>query len=237
MKINLMILSSLVGLLVAGCGNAIFVGTGTSIGLDVEGTPEVGVKASLGYSRTEVVVSPPVGDETINSLGTVHFFNDFHNVNLNQTLATGDAALNMVSPTPSPIDLNAAGKDCFDEYGQKVRKRIQLYTGTDVGFNLSLNAPAKLVFGYKRFEALALPLCRDKAGQPDINSVLTTMNFSSEGIKHGVTQSFATGNAAKLLASNSQLKTAFANLIKADIDSQTTQIQKGKDAIIPPGTK
>lgn len=213
------IMVGFMSILVAGCAsNNLYFGTATSVGVDVVGTPASPVSASLAYKRTEVTFSEQEkGKQPYSVLGALDMNVDFFaGTIVVQHFATGEAAeyaalvvapgLPAVPPALSvpPVQQNTEG--CTDDENSK----FLFVTGTSIGvdFDASKADPHALI-GYKRVENAYIPVCK-KLGS--VGSVYSNIKFDSKSDTQSkffsnthISQSFATGKAANIMASRSTL--------------------------------
>lgn len=225
-------------LLLGGCAThyASFV-TKTSLAvLDMDTTP---VEASIAFGRTEGYVGPRFSD------GTVYPVTGFINAKgeglareTQQVFAGGAAAVLVQGGEPS----SALKGPCTDG---RDRPPLFLATGTSVGLRVgfveSTALPNSFSFGYRRKEATLVPA--DEKCQP---SVLATHDSDGgarlepgDGKLHlGITQYFATGAAADVLARSPAVRGMFTkgaeaarSAVEAFSDRERIQLRATVDAV------
>jgi hypothetical protein len=222
---KLIVVLGLASLLTVGCAkNNLYFGTGTSVGIDVSGTPTAPLSASLAYKRTEVTFSRQDEDqEPYSVLGYLDMnVNFMEGTTVDQHFATGVASevaaykgvgksdAEIKALLPSPSDPNS--KFCKEsETTPAMDRKFVFVTGSTIGIDLDFfsNADPHAVIGYKRAENAYIPVCKEKG---TVGSVYSRMKFDSksdDGSKFftntKIEQDFATGRTAEILASKSKL--------------------------------
>lgn len=208
--------------LVTGCGydEAIFI-TSTSIGLNAETTPP---NVAIAYERFEGFVGPT--DENGNTppvVATIESNQSILNPRVRQLYATGEAALDVTIPADIPNDSpppstelqkrrNSIEQTAYIEGDRRVAIfTVNSTTGLKVSFSPETVVDS-VVVGYKRQEASFLPLVKADDGKARYPSTLAIMRRNAttgEGpndVTDGVTQFFATGDAARNLAVRDEIR-------------------------------
>ena len=237
MRIPKSVLVIVASLGVAGCGapdRVLFVTT-TAIGISADAKTR---SANIGYDRYEVFVGPsyekggvpPVYARIVSDLNIL-------NPKIIQLYATGDAAR------------LATGGEAKDENKLKGSKRIMFFgTGTNFGLRAAFTpqGPDSINIGYRRQEFSLIPIGKagaEKTGDKEdvYPSVLAKLNLNVDikttfDNKVGLSQFFATGDAAETLAKKPSIQQLFAdeaaNALGASIvecvvstDENTTKIK------------
>jgi hypothetical protein len=206
-----------------GCAkdNVLFVTT-TTIGIDADSRPP---HATIGYDRYEGYIGPAYGTGAIPPVfAKIESDLAIFQPKIRQLYATGEAArLVTQQETPEPPQPDA---DMFAD-----TSNVMLFgTGANIGLRVTFagNVPESLSLGYKRKEFSFIPLGttdhptaldpKDPSKKRQVHtygSVLAAMDmnvhtesFSTAGL--GVTQFFATGDAAKNLAARDSIRQRFA---------------------------
>jgi hypothetical protein len=237
------LLLGLVSIVLAGCSakENLYFGTGTSVGLDIVGTPTSPVSASLAYKRTEVSFSKQQkGQNPYSVLGVLDMNVDFWaGTKVDQHFATG-AASKIAAYEGLKINQNQSEaaitenkiKQLIDNSpsipvgaAKKQDQKFLFVTGSTIGINLDVSrADPHAVVGYKRSENAYIPVSKDNG---TVGSVYSRMQFDSQSDKSSVMftnteikQSFATGTAARILASHSSLGAEAIKIIAPDNPSK-----------------
>jgi hypothetical protein len=216
----------------AGCATSdhvLFV-TKTSIGIDFDSKPP---SASIAYDRVEGYVAPRYNNGEIPAvIASIKSDGAIFNPKIRQIYATGEAAEIVVSGAP---DQNGGRR-------LKGEKRLMFFgttttTGLKVGFTTGL--PDSLTFGFKRKEFSYIPLGsvgKGDAAHDVYPSILASIDTEANAGNREETslnnaQFFATGRAARLLASNDAVRTAFRKeAAKALKSRQLARVQDFKKA-------
>ena len=221
-KITLAILSTLV--ITTGCStteNAVFV-TKSSISIvDIDKTP---ASLTFAYDRTEGFFGPNYENGAVPSVvGFISTDGQIINPKIKQLYATGEAADIVVDPTRTTYTTNNEADTLIG-----AREPFLFGTSTTFGFKIGITgADPSLTLGYKRKEVSVIPLRKGKGEAADVySSVLASIdtsvdsNFSVDGenaeFENG--QFFATGKAAKILASQDYMKKLFKDRAKSSLE-------------------
>jgi len=208
-----------------GCvkDSVLFVTT-TTIGIDADTRPP---NATIGYDRYEGYIGPTYSTGAIPPVfAKIESDLAIFNPEIRQLYATGEAARLVTMPKAHlPAKPPSDGK-MFTDSG-----RVMLFgTGANIGLRVTFagNMPESLSLGYKRKEFSYIPLGSEedpteldpndptkKRKVDKYGSVLAVMDmgvhtetFSTTGL--GVTQFFATGDAANNLAFSDYIRRQFA---------------------------
>ncbi len=204
-----------------GCAkdSVLFVTT-TNIGIDADTRPP---HATIGYDRYEGYIGPSYGNGAIPPVfAKIESDLAIFQPKVRQLYATGEAA-RLVTQQPTPEQPPNDG-DMFAD-----TSKVMLFgTTANIGLRVTFagNYPESLSLGYKRKEFSYIPLgvenhptAVDANGQPrkvhTYGSVIAAMDMNvrtgpitETGL--GVMQFFATGDAAKNLAAQPQIRKRFA---------------------------
>src|SRR5471032_100377 len=213
MKRLCILLLSASAVALAGCASpqdtVVFV-TNTSLGINVESKPPT---ASIAYDRTEGYIGPRSANGGMPPVvASVQTNGNVFNPQIRQVYATGAAAVLVTSPNGTetgPSDMTGTD-DKMAFFGTTTT------VGLKVGFDDTGN-PDSLVFGFKRKELSVIPLGSDgtKRVYPSVLASVDTTVGSSTLKDTGLTisQYFATGKAAEMLASsNDVVRKSFTTL-------------------------
>lgn len=207
---------------ISGCSTvdkAVFV-TKTSISvLDVDSTPS---EVSFAYDRTEGFIGPNYQNGSVPSVvGSFRSSGEIFNPKIKQVYATGEAA-NLV------VDGNAqryqeGDQDKLKTNSKEDKKTLFFGTSTSLGFKIGVESTnPTFLLGYRRKEASYIPLRKNSDGEDIYSSVLasidTSISNSRDGAKFTNGQYFATGVAAKKLASDDIVQEAFRERAKSALE-------------------
>jgi len=242
-------LSLAAALCVWGCATpvdtVIFV-TKTSIGIDGDTTPPT---ASVAYDRTEGYIAPryPNGEvpPVVASLqGDLGIFVP----QISQTYATGAAAILLATANVAAASSCPQGSMTLDGNNPSESKKTMFFgTGTTFGLKLGFSptgGPESIVFGYKRKEASVIPIGTSthqttKVTTDSYPSVIASINVRVQSATQAssdvsISDFFATGKAAECLATNADVRTNFAKLVKEGTVPATTTSSPAPAVPAPP---
>jgi hypothetical protein len=220
-KLTLATLSILV--MTAGCSttkNAVFVTKSSISVVDIDKTP---ASFTFAYDRTEGVFGPNYENGAVPSVvGFISTDGDIINPEIKQLYATGEAADIVVDPS------GVYKSD--DKVDGLTGDREPLFFGTSTTFGFKIGVTGSdpsLTLGYKRKEVSVIPLRKGEEGTEDVySSVLASIDTSVDPsfgagdnnaeFENG--QFFATGVAAKILASQGYMKDIFENRAKTSLE-------------------
>ncbi len=207
-------------LLVGGCASGpdhvLFV-TKTSLGIDVATEPS---SASIGYDRIEGYIGPRFDNGGVPPVAASFQTNgQLLSREVRTVYATGQAA---------KIVTGAQGTPATVPKLEGERRRMFFSTGTTVGLKLGFGATAttEFVFGYKRRELSVIPM----PASGEFPSVLASLqnDVSSGGASQtefGVTQYFATGDAAVNVALHPDTQELFRRRISLALAQSTDALR------------
>ncbi|WP_291982989.1 hypothetical protein [Candidatus Accumulibacter sp. ACC005] len=219
-NVTLMVGSILVVAACAAPDHVLFV-TKTSIGIDLDSKP---ASASLAYDRVEGYMGPRYDNGEIPPvIASVKSDGAIFNPRIRQVYATGDAAEIVVKARADPAPST--------ERGPKLSggKKLMFFgtattTGLKVGFTTGL--PDSLTFGFRRKEFSYIPIGTVGTGDDaydvypsilaSIDTAATAGTASETGLRNA--QFFATGQAARFLATNAQVRMDFENQAERSMD-------------------
>ena len=203
------------GSMLAGCAaedHVLFVTT-TTIGLDADTRPP---NASIGYDRYEGYIGPAYSTGAVPPVfAKIESNLKIFEPEVRQLYATGDAAILVTAADPGAVPI--APKPMFTD------SREPMFFGTSANIGLRVTftgeVPESINLGYKRKEFSFIPLGSEM--QPDgravdkYASVMAAIDMGVEipGFRDaglGVSQFFATGQAADNLARRQVIRDRFA---------------------------
>lgn len=218
---------------VSACGerSAIFV-TGTSVGINAESAPP---NLSFAYDRQEGFFGPADQDgNTPPVVARIQSNQSVFSPEVTQLYATGKAALDV---TASSASIEDRRREIAENQSAAISgdRRVAFFgvtqtTGLKVTFNPT-NIIDSVALGYKRKEASYLPLVEDPdTGEAQYPSTLAalTLNTRIEGLTNtdlGIGQFFATGDAARNLASSDEIRGLFKSAAKSSVQNARGPIQ------------
>lgn len=210
-------------LLISGCGynEAIFI-TSTAIGINAETTPP---NVAIAYERFEGFVGPT--DENGNAPPVIASIESNQSVldpRVRQLYATGEAALDVTVPTDAQVQkrIAAIGQTAYIEGD----RRVAIFTvNSTTGLKVALNPETvfdSIVLGYKRQEASFLPLIEADDGKARYPSTLAIMRRNvqigtAQETEDGVSQFFATGDAARNLAVRDDIRAYMGGVAREEL--------------------
>ena len=205
----------------------------TSFGINADSKPPT---VAIAYDRQEGYLGPRTANGGMPPVvASIQTNGDVFNPKVRQVYATGAAATLVTDPaaTPGPAS-DLTGLD-----GKMVFFGTATSVGLKVGFDES-GAPDSVLFGYKRKELSVIPLGTDggKLVYPSvlasIDTTAATSTLKDTGLS--VSQYFATGRSAELLAANSaSIRSSFATLSSNAMLSNLTPQQQ--QAALAQGTQ
>lgn len=214
-------------LVLSGCSaprdTVLFV-TNTSFGITADSKPAT---VNIAYDRQEGYLGP----RTVNGgmppvVASIQTNGDVFNPKVRQVYATGAAATLVTDPAATTGPAN----DLTGLDGKMVFFGTATSVGLKVGFDDS-GTPDNMLFGYKRKELSVIPLASDggKVVYPSvlasIDTTAATSTLKDTGLS--VSQYFATGRAAELLAANNaSIRGSFATLSSNAMLSNLTPQQQ-----------
>jgi hypothetical protein len=199
-----------VSVVLAACSSvdeAVFV-TKTSLSVvDIDSTPP---DINFAYGRDEIFFGPNYSNgSSPPAVGSIRSNGAIFSPEIKQVYATGDAAVLVVDPAGV-----YAPKNGEDEL--KGDKRPMIFgTSTNLGFKIGITKELpSVVLGYRRKEASYIPLQSQGEGKPEtyasvLASIDTTFGQDEADPVFSNAQYFATGEAAKVLASQPYFKSIF----------------------------
>lgn len=205
----------------ASSSHVLFV-TKTSVGIDFDSKPAT---VSLGYDRIEGYVAPTYPNGEIPPVvASVKSDGGIFSPTIRQVYATGDAAV-----------IATGGKSANKSKPLKGKRAEMMFfgtttaTGLKVGFSTSL--PDSFIFGFKRKEFSYIPLAHEgdeNSGKDVYPSVLASIDTqanaktdgSVDGTKLSNAQFFATGRAARNLASAPDIRQGFTAIAAEAVAKQ-----------------
>lgn len=224
------VVAQLLVFLLAGCASSdhvLFV-TKTSIGIDFDSKPAT---ASIGYDRVEGYVAPRYSNGEIPPVvASVKSDGQIFNPTIRQVYATGDAAVIATGGPRKKRDQPMKGDRELMFFGTTTT------TGFKVGFTTGV--PDSFVFGFKRKEYSYIPLAEAKEEKDDrglakpgrhiypsvLASIDTAANVATDGTIAETalsnSQFFATGTAARNLASTRRIQDGFIGLATEAVAAQ-----------------
>lgn len=231
MKYHVVILSLALGISACTTTDEVVFVTKSSLTIaEVDSTP---AEVSVGYNRVEGYMAPTYKNGAIPPvIASIRTDGGLLSPEIKQLYATGDAA-NILASGVTEYDQNADnGATLAGE-----RENIVLFgTQTNLGFKVGVTGVDRLptiTIGYKRKEASYIPL-GTKDGVDHYPSVLatidSTINANSadskdpDGLKVG--QFFATGTAAKHLATEQSIRNGFISTAANAFVAYETEINK-----------
>jgi hypothetical protein len=200
--------------------------TSTDVGINADATTET---LNIGYVRTESFLGPgyPEQGGTPSAVGYISSNLSAFSPQIKQLYATGTAAelvtqQTQPSTTPATTDTLA---------GQ--RRTFFFGTGTNFGLKVGFNgsAPSSMKLGFNREEVSVIPMqqAAPTSNTPDkYASVLASINMSEttgtslSGTGVAPTQFFATGAAARNLATRDDIRGIFNSQAQAAVKAATT---------------
>lgn len=202
-------------LALAGCATpdyVLFV-TKTSIGIDFDSKP---ASASIAYDRIEGYIAPSYDSGEIPAVvASVKSDGGIFNPQIRQIYATGDAAEIVVGARTYPD--KTKDKEVPKLQGNKKLMFFGTTTTTGLKVGFSTNLPDSLIFGFKRKEFSFIPLGTVGTGAEAYDvypSVLASIDTAAKagtpsetGLRNA--QFFATGQAARFLATNEDIRGDF----------------------------
>jgi hypothetical protein len=195
--------------------------------VDIDSTP---AEVSVGYQRVEGYFAPAYENGAIPPVvASIQTDGSLFSPRIRQIYATGDAANILASNTR---DYNLINDTTAVLEGDK--RGMFFGTSTTLGFKVGVTRESpSITIGYKRKEASYIPL-GTKDGKDQYPSVLasidTTINAGSvtspnpDGLQVG--QYFATGTAAKYLASKSYMQAAFKDRAQNAFQAYENQLNQ-----------
>ena len=213
----------MVGVLSA-CGttsNAVFVTKSSISVLDIDSTPS---SVSFAYDRDEGFYGPNYENGSVPPVvGYISTDGDIINPEIKQIYATGDAASIVVDENYTTYSSTQSD----DLTGDK--KPMVFATSTTFGFKIgTIGVHPSFTLGYKRKEVSFIPL-RTKNGVDEYSSVIASIDTSlKDNNKFENGQFFATGEAAKILATKKYIKDMFNNTAKTSLDIFDDNLAKQK---------
>lgn len=225
---RLVLLSALLGELI-GCANnseVVFVTKSSLSVADIESTP---IEITLGYDRVEGYFAPAYANGALPPVvSSIRTDGSLLAPKIQQLYATGEAA-NLVVDGLLTYDFDSDEKELTGD-----KEGMFFGTSTNIGFKVGvIQSKPSVNLGYKRIEASYIPLgtVDDVDIYPSvIASIDTTIavpdgdDDAADGLQVG--QYFATGSAAKLLASKEFVRNGFA--VKAQDSIATYRAELGK---------
>jgi hypothetical protein len=200
-------------LALAGCADHVLFVTKTSLGIDFDSQP---ASASIAYDRIDGYIAPRYDNGEIPAVvASVKSDGGIFNPQIRQIYATGDAAEIVVEARANPAKTE-------NKEGPKLQgnKKLMFFgstttTGLKVGFSTGL--PDSLIFGFRRKEFSFIPLGTVGTGAEAYDvypSVLASIDTSARAGTPSETglrniQFFATGQAARSLATNDIIRQDF----------------------------
>lgn len=202
-------------ILMAACTDYATFVTSTDIGINADANTQ---NLSIGYVRTELFVGPayPEQGEALQAVGFLASNLSAFQPHIKQLYATGDAAalVTQSSMTPNPSQAQE------QYYGQ--RRPLVFGTGSNVGLKVGFAGgtapfPSSIRFGYNREELSIIPLRRDEptsTSKDKYAPVLAAIDMdlaasTLPGTTLALTQFFATGAAARNLATHPDIRAYF----------------------------
>ncbi|MDK2596617.1 hypothetical protein [Pseudoalteromonas obscura] len=219
---------------IAGCSSvdkAVFV-TKTSISvIDVDSTPS---EVSLAYDRTEGFIGPNYENGSVPSVvGSFSSDGKIISPKIKQVYATGEAANLVVddgAPKYTPVE-----QDKHKTNGKDDKKTLFFGTSTSLGFKFGVqNTNPTFLLGYRRKEASYIPLRKNSDGEEVYSSVLASIDTSiskSDGGEFTHGQYFATGVAAKKMASQDIVQKAFRKRAKSALEQYDDENRRQSDSL------
>jgi hypothetical protein len=183
-------------LLLSGCvsKDLVFV-TKTSMGIDVDGTPQA---VSFAYDRVEGFVGPRYKDGTVPPvIGTIETDGAFPDRQVRQKFAIGRAAVLVAGGTASELT-----PDPNDETATTMYFGTATTLGLKFGLDSAGTTVGSAVLGYKRKELSVVPVTGRTFPSVFATIGADTKPAAGANAKFGVTQFFATGAAADAIAPN-----------------------------------
>lgn len=212
---------------ISGCSttdSAVFVTKSTIGVIDVDSTPGT---VSFAYDREEGYFGPNYESGAVPPVvGSMRSSGEIINPTIKQLYATGEAATLVVDE--SATDYTPGDTDKL--IGE--RKALVFGTSTSLGFKVGVtNSNPTFTLGYKRKEASFIPIHKSPNNDEEIySSVLasidTTITTDANGNEFENGQYFATGEAAKLLATQPYIKKAFRDRAKSSLESYDEHFSK-----------
>jgi hypothetical protein len=248
-------------LVAAGCAvgrdNVVFV-TKTNVAIDLDSTPPA---LDIGYKRSEMVIEPvDTQGRVLPVLTTVGTRPGAFNWGASHSFATGDAAVVLAryyltnADLEPPANAKITMKDLEDLEGNEIaaapaeREAFFFGTNTVLGLGVSWDTsqiPQSVALGYKRKEIAVVPITakKGKADVAGLASLIATAQAESSVGKQSATgfevsQSFATGWAATLLATHPALRRVLGSAIipKAEeaekLLSEQTVLQEDREKLV-----
>lgn len=226
MKSRAILLLPILASTIYGCAQrdtVIFV-TGTNFGINAETKPPT---ANIGYDRVEGYFGPRAANGGMPPVvASLQSDGNVFNPKIRQVYATGAAATLVVGPAGTvsgPVDL--VGSD---------RKMAFFGTATTIGLKAGFDesgAPDSLNFGFKRKELSVIPLGIDngKSIYPSVlasvDTTVATTTLRDTGLT--ISQYFATGKAAEILAStNDTVRNSFTTITNNAVMATLTPAQQ-----------
>jgi hypothetical protein len=197
----------------AGTDHVLFVTT-TNIGIDADSKPP---NVSIGYDRKEGYMGPAYSTGAIPPVvAKIESNLSVFNPEVRQLYATGDASRLVTAENVEDVKLDGAKPMYTDS-----RKLSLFGTSSHIGLKVTFNGevPDSISFGYKRKEFSFIPLGSEMPEGSDravdkyasvlaaIDMGVKTPSFQSTSL--GVSQFFATGEAAENLAKRPQIRNRF----------------------------
>lgn len=227
----------LIGIAVAlgGCASperhAIFM-TKTSLAVIDAETAPAGI--SIAYDRTEAYAGPRFSDGQVAPVaGSFETDGSIFSRRLRQVYATGHAALTVNTPTGQPLPQKPEVKPNQDPTSHVMTFGTSTTIGLKIGFSQGTVVPDSFTLGYKRKEMSIIPV--DKGIFPSVigtldNTVEASIQKDKKGdTGFGVSQYFATGDAADAVAALPGVRQSFASRARQALDPQ--QAYRNEEAL------
>ena len=214
-------------IILSGCSttdSAVFVTKSTIGVVDVDSTPGT---VSFAYDREEGYFGPNYESGAVPPVvGSMRSSGEIINPTIKQLYATGEAATLVVDESATSYTAGDTDKLTGN------RKALVFGTSTSLGFKIGVaNSNPTFTLGYKRKEASYIPIHESNGSGGDVySSVLasidTTITTDESGNSFENGQYFATGEAAKLLATQPYIKSAFRDRAESSLDSYDKHFSK-----------
>lgn len=214
----------------SGCSStnnhAVFV-TKTSLSvIDIDSTPP---DVTFAYSRDEGFYGPNYSNGSVPPVvGYISTDGAIFNPEIRQIYATGEAANIVVEETSPAYQDNNESDELVG-----TKKPLLFGTGTVFGIKIGItNSYPSFTLGYKRKEISFIPLRKSGNDAPEVySSVIASIDTSSSedsgtNRKFQNGQFFATGEAAKRLASQNIMKNVFKERAMTALEQYDQQLSK-----------
>ncbi len=204
---------------------------------EIETTP---AEVNVGYSRIEGYLAPAYENGALPPVvSSMRTDGSLFSPKVQQLYATGEAA-NLLASGTSSYDYS---KD-ENEKLKGEKEGMFFGTSTNLGFKIGITQEnPSLNIGYKRIEASYIPLGTSGEGDDEVDiypSVIASIDTTipagealaadPSGLRAG--QYFATGTAAKIMATKGHIQTAFEDKAKSSLETYREEVTKQNESAL-----